>query len=170
MKKSLVLIVISIAISARSQTTIRLCDTCPDPPAIDLRHTGEAFNQQFYRAFNDQSWLSSQEALEANRQRPLHFDTVLVSINVPILQRFEFMAKIYQYVIADYRAELAKAELDGRNADNNDDPTGFTRQTASKLKGRKPDFKVLIAEKKRNLERVIESRNKEMGELAEQVK
>jgi hypothetical protein len=169
MKRSLVLIALLSSVAASAQIKIRLCDTCPDPPAIDLSRGGDEFYQQFSQAFNDNEWLLSPEAAKANRLRMLNVDTVLMSINVPVLQRFEFMSKIYQHVIADYRTELAKVELDARKVDNSDDPTGFAHQATLRLKGRKPDFKAIIAEKKRNLERVIENRNKEMGELTEMV-
>jgi hypothetical protein len=165
MKKSLVL---AMMLPLVSEAQIRLCDSCPAPPAIDLSLSGDAYHQQFERAFNDHSWLSSDEAALANLNRKV--DTILMSINVPILQRFEFMAKIYQVVIADYRAELAQVQLEARSIDTSDDPTGYMHQAKLKLKGKKPDVKAIIAEKQRHIERLIEDRNREMGELAEQVK
>lgn len=168
MKKTLVLLAL-MPLAAGAQQ-IRLCDDCPEPPPIDLSLPNEIMHHEIQRVLNDVSWLASNEAAEANRLRAMKFDTVLMSINVPILQRFEFMAKIWQVVIDDYRGELARAELDMRNTDNSDDPTGFMHQAALKFKGKKPDFKKIIAEKRRAIERCIESRNKEMGELAEQVK
>ena len=165
MKKSVVLVVLLPLIS---QAQIRLCDTCPVPPAIDLSVSSDILHSQIERVLVDHTWMNSDEAILANMNR--RADTILMSVNVPILQRFEFMAKIYRVVIDDYRSELAKAQLDARNADNSDDPTGFLHQGAKKIAGKKSTFKELIAEKQRALSRIIESRNKEMGELAEQVK
>jgi len=164
MRNSLVLIAL-LPVAAGAQ--MRLCDTCPDPPAIDLNIPAHLLHSQIERVLSDQHWMRSDEAILANMHRKV--DTVLMSINVPVLQRFEFMSKIYQYVIADYRSELAKAELDARNPDAAEDPTGILHQGKSKLKGKR-DFTAIIAEKQRALDRVIESRNKEMGEMTEQVK
>lgn len=165
MKKTLVLIAL-LPVAAGAQ--IRLCDTCPAPPAIDLSVSSHILHSQIDRALGDHSWMNSEAAVLANMNRRI--DTVLMSVNVPVLQRFEFMAKIYQVVIAEYRSELAKAQLDARNSDNSDDPTGYLYQAKKKIGARKATLKDLVAEKQRALARIIETRNKEMGELTEQVR